>query len=469
MQRFRWSCCICVIMVMAPILTLLAAPAQATAIDMLVLRAGLGQNAGLTAVQSGGVPPLPLPLGLLDRSGQTLYAARAHADGTSLVQVINAATGQVLRSMRVRGTFSTRSGDYAEGALLPVPGLYGSGAPSAALPSRFLAAVAPRLAQTTAGASASPLDTRTAIVARAGFPADGSQVLSALSFNARWLALREDLSPGSTTTHFIVIDTQKMHVVADQTLSGQFGLDAITADGKTLYLIQSLPNMGFQVYQVRSFDLVRSVLDARIVAQRGETPGSMSGEAWTRVWSPDGAWLYTLYVESDGHAFIHALNLHARTTVCLDFPAISSDVGLMAHFTLSVAPDGHTLYAVNAPLGVAVEVGHLPVGTMRLVHLGMRAGAPMRMQDAAAISADGRRVFVATGSGVWVVDTQSLHVRKTWVSDQEIASVAISRDGQRLFALSQTSNQISVLDSTDGTMVDALQPSPNAWAIEAVH
>jgi DNA-binding beta-propeller fold protein YncE len=154
--------------------------------------------------------------------------------------------------------------------------------------------------------------------------------------------------------------------------------------------------------------------------------------------------------------------------VCLDFPAISRDVGLMAHFTLSAAPDGHALYAVNAALGVAVEVRNLPIGTMRLVHLGMRAGAPMRMQDAAAISADGRRVFVATGSGVWVVDTGSLTVRETFVPDQEIGSVAISHDGRRLFALSQTSNQIDVLDSRGGSLVDGLQPSPNAWAIEAV-
>ncbi|HEY8283562.1 MAG TPA: hypothetical protein VIJ28_04175 [Chloroflexota bacterium] len=466
MQRFMWSCFICVILVVAPMLTLLASPVQAMTPDMLVLRAGLGQAEGLATVQAGGVPALPLPLGVLDRSGQTLYAARAQAGGATLVQVIDIATGQVLRSMKVQGTFSTRGGDYAEGAL-PLPGQYGIGAPVASVPSRFLAG-APRVGRIAAGVLASPVAMRMPSVARAGFPADGSQVLSALSFNARWLALREEWSPNSTSTHFIVIDTQRMRVVADHTLNGQFGLDAITADGKILYFIQSLPNIGFGVYQVRSLDVARGVLDSRIVAQRGEKPGSMSGEAWTRVWSPDGAWLYTLYVENNGHAFVHALDLRDRTTVCLDFPAISRDVGLMAHFTLSAAPDGHALYAVNAALGVAVEVRNLPIGTMRLVHLGMRAGAPMRMQDAAAISADGRRVFVATGSGVWVVDTGSLTVRETFVPDQEIGSVAISHDGRRLFALSQTSNQIDVLDSRGGSLVDGLQPSPNAWAIEAV-
>ncbi|HXT37273.1 MAG TPA: hypothetical protein VN837_16995 [Chloroflexota bacterium] len=467
MQRFLWSCFIGVILVMAPILTLLGASARATASDMLVLRIGIGQAEGLATVQTGGVPALSLPLGLLDRSGQTLYSARSQSDGTTIVQVISVATSQVVRSMKIRGTFSTRSGDYAEGAL-PLPGQYGTGAPTTNDYPPLLASGIARVGRIAAGVSPAPVAMRQASVARSGFPADGSQVLSALSFNARWLALREELSINSTTTHFIVIDTQKMRVVADHTLNGQFGLDAISADGRILYLIQSLPNIGFGVYQVRSFEVAHGVLDSKVVAQRGEKPGSMSGEAWTRVWSPDGAWLYTLYVENNGHAFIHALNLRARTTVCLDFPAISSNVGLMAHFTLSEAPDGHALYAVNAALGVAVEVRNLPVGSMRLVHLGLRAGAPMRMQDAAAISADGRRVFVATGSGVWVLDTGSLTVRKTLVSDQEIGSVAISHDGQRLFALSQTSNQIDVLDSNDGSVVDGMQPSPDAWAIEAV-
>jgi hypothetical protein len=259
-----------------------------------------------------------------------------------------------------------------------------------------------------------------------------------------------------------------MRVVANHTLAGQFGLDAITSDGKILYLIQSLPTAGFGVYQVRSFDVAHGVLDSKVVAQRGEKPGSMSGEAWTRVSSPDGAWLYTLYVENSGQAFVHALHLQARQTLCLDFPAISKDTALMAHFTLSAAPDGRTLYAVNPVLGVVVVVQDLPKATMRLVHLGMRAGAPMRTQDAAAITADGKQVFVATGSGVWVVDTLSLRVTKSFVPDQEVASVAISHDGKRLFALSLTSDQIDVLDPGNGNQVDGMQPSANAWAIEAV-
>jgi hypothetical protein len=315
---------------------------------------------------------------------------------------------------------------------------------------------------------ARPLSARLPSVARAGFPADGSQVFSALSFNARWLALREIGTPTSGDTHVIVVDTQRMRVVADHTLSGQFGLDAITADGKVLYLIQSLPNIGFGVYQVRSFDVVRGALDKKVIVERGEKPGSMSGEAWTRVWAPDGSWLYTLYVETSGHAFVHALDLQARETRCLDFPPISKDVALMAHFTLSVAPDGHTLYAVNPALGAVVAVQNLPEGRMRLAHLTMRAGGPLRTQTAAAMAANGKSVFVATGTGVWAIDTRTLALRSAYVADQEVASVALSHDGKRLFALSQTSGEIDVLDPGNGSILDGLPPSANAWAIEGV-
>jgi hypothetical protein len=469
MRRLIWTSLLSATLLIAPAVTMLAAPVRATTTSLLVLRTGLGLTAGLATVRTGGGPTESLPLGLLDQSGHLLYAARAQTDGTTVVQVIDVATNQTLRSMKIKGAFSTRSGDYAAGAVLPA-GFYGTVAPVATLGRASLAAGVQRAGLVSAQVPLlRPVDVRMPSVAHAGFPADGSQVLSALSFNARWLALREETSQSSVAdTHIIVIDTQRMRVVADKTLHDMFGLDAITADGKILYLIQSLPNVGYGAYQVRSFDVARSVLDSKVIVERGEKPGSMSGEAWTRVWSRDGSWLYTLYVENSGHAFVHALNLQARKTLCLDFPPISKNISLMAHFTLSASPDGRTLYAVNPVLGAVVAVQNLPVGKMRLARLTLRAGAPMRTQAAAAISADGKSVFVATGTGVWVIDTRTLKLKSTYVPDQEVASVAVSHDGNRLFVLSPTSGTIDVLNPSNGADMDGIQPSANAWAIEGV-
>lgn len=227
---------------------------------------------------------------------------------------------RTLRQVRIGGSFSSRSGDYAVGSV-PPPGINRSASPSAHASLVAPAIVAPAIV---------------AIPARGGCPADGSQVLTARSFNGRWLALRATDSD-QANTRIVVIDTSAMRPVADRWIGGAFALDAISADGRLVYLIQSLPTRGYGVYQVRSYQVGHTGVDARVVVAPGEVPGSMSGGAWSRAWSPDGSWLYTLYIQGSGHVFVHALHLAARETRCIDFPALSGSVQEASHFTLSVA------------------------------------------------------------------------------------------------------------------------------------
>ena len=433
-----------------PAVTSHAAPADGLQ-DMLVLRSGTGSQAAFLAQTTGGLPSLSLPLGILDRTGHTLYAAQDEPSGSSLIRAIDVASGRTLRQLRINGSFSSRSGDYSVGSVWPL-GVNGSKSP-------------PARGTLVAPASAAP-SAHVAIPARGGYPADGSQVLTALSFNGRWLALRSTDSD-QANTRVVVIDTGAMRPVADQRIGGAFGLDAIGNDGRLVYLIQSLPARGFGVYQVRSYQVGHASVDARVVVAPGEVPGSMSGEAWSRAWSPDGSWLYTLYVQSDGHVFVHALHLAARETRCIDFPALSNSVQEASHFTLSVAPDGRALYAVNPVLGLAVAVRALPGGKVIVAHLRMRAGSPQRTQSAAAIAPDGRTVFVATGAGVWAIDVRALTLRQVYVRYQEVASVALSGDGQRLYALSLADQSVDVLTPATGAFTNSLTLQ-GGWAIEAV-
>ena len=304
-----------------------------------------------------------------------------------------------------------------------------------------------------------------AIPARGGCPADGSQVLTARSFNGRWLALRATDSD-QANTRIVVIDTSAMRPVADSWIGGAFGLDAISADGRLVYPIQSLPTRGYGVHQVRSYQVGHTGVDARVVVAPGEAPGSMSGEAWSRAWSPGGSWLYTLYVQSSGHVFVHALHLAARETRCIDFPALSGSVQETSHSTLSVAPDGRALYAVNPVVGLAVAVRSLPGGKVSVAHLAVRTGSPQRTQSA-AVAPDGRTVFVATGAGVWAIDAAALTLRRVFVPYQEVASVALSGDGLRLYALSLTDQAVDVLTPATGAFTNSLQLQ-GGWAIETV-
>ena len=419
----------------------------ATGLDVLVLRAGLGEQAGLTTRDVNGVSLVAhLPLGLLDRTGRTLYTATPQANGRTLVQAITVSTGAVVGSLTLNGIFSTRSADYSAGA-------------------------APLLASVLSGTTHRPavLGLRASAASgrqRAAPPADGSQVLSALAYNGRWLALRG--VDNGTGTRVVVLDTARMRVATDRALPEALGLDAITADGKLVYFIQSLPQTGYGAYQVRSYRVGQSALDRQIVVAPGETPGSMSGMAWTRTWAPDGAWLYTFYVQDTGHAFVHALRLATRQTRCLDFPDIGASSAAMAHFTLTVAPGGTTLYAVNPVLGLVVALGNLPRGVIRMSHLSERAGAPRRTQTAAAITPDGRTVLVATGSGVWAIDTHSLALRSSFEADQEVTSLALSPDGQRLYTLAPASGLLNILEPASGAVMTELQPDDGTWAIEGV-
>ena len=411
---------VCIPVALAALLVLLAAPASTRAApprgepgaadhDLLVLRAGTPAFGSLFAVPAGGHAVRWLPLGLFDRNGRTLYVANPRGDGRSIVQAIDVPSGRLLRSMTVAGRFTTATADYAA---------------------------------------------------------------ATLSFNGRWLALRA-ATAAADSTRTIVIDTAAMRVVATLRLAGHFGLDAVDAAGKVLYLIEHLVGHGSVAYRVRSYELRTGRLDAHPVVEKGDTVGTMSGVARTRAWSPDGDWLYTLYVHPGrAGAFIHALGVEYHLAQCIDLPNVGATAAQLAHFTLAAAPDGSALYAVNPVLGLAVAVrgspNALPFATPQQVALGRRAGSPQRTFNGSAVSGDGRTLFVATGRGVWVINSESLAVRATYLAGRSVASVALSRDGRRLYALEAVHGVVDALDPASGRILHGLPTNTGAWAIEQV-
>jgi sugar lactone lactonase YvrE len=198
----------------------------------------------------------------------------------------------------------------------------------------------------------------------------------------------------------------------------------------------------------------------------------MSGVAWTRAWAPDGDWLYTFYVHPGrAGAFIHALGVEYHLAQCIILPNVGATAAQLAHFTLAAAPDSTALYAVNPVLGLAVAVrgsaNALPFSTPQLVALRTRAGSAQRTLNGAAVSGDGRTVFVATSRGVWVLDSGSLAVRATYLAGRSVASVALSGDGQRLYAL-ESGRGAWAIDPASGHILDSIPTSSGVWAIEQV-
>ena len=148
---------------------------------------------------------------------------------------------------------------------------------------------------------------------------DGSP--SGLSPDARTLVL---ISPRTRyprrRTTFAVVNARRLAVRRLVHMRGDFSFDALSPDGRVMYLIQYSPR-DFSNYAVRAYDLGARRLFPKPVVDPREADEPMTGAPVTRVASPDSRWAYTLY-DSAPHPFVHALDTARRTAVCIDLDAI---------------------------------------------------------------------------------------------------------------------------------------------------
>jgi len=103
-------------------------------------------------------------------------------------------------------------------------------------------------------------------------------------------------------------------------LPGALSYDALAPDGSVLYLIEHLAPAGSQHYQVRAYDLTAQRLDEAVVVDKANIGEEMAGHPTSRVTSPDGTVVSTMYERVDGAPFIHVLNTPGRFARCIDLP-----------------------------------------------------------------------------------------------------------------------------------------------------
>ena len=120
-------------------------------------------------------------------------------------------------------------------------------------------------------------------------------------------------------------------------------------------------------YQVRLVDLATGKLASSPLKDPHES-GTIWGQPFSRLASPDGRFLFTLYLGSNGGAMMHELDLKAAKARCIDLPG-TGDYGSASSWALSLAPDGRTLWAVSPGYGrvVGIDVAQ-PQGDDRLQH-----------------------------------------------------------------------------------------------------
>src|SRR4051794_21465334 len=202
---------------------------------------------------------------------------------------------------------------------------------------------------------------------------DGSA--SGLSADGQTLVLitpRTEFPRARTT--LLVLHAPRLTPSETIRLRGDFSFDAISPQGRLMYLIEYTNPGDPTRYDVRAYDLVHGrLLQAQVVDPR-ETDEKMRGNPVSRALSPDGRWAYTLYDGGGATPFVHALDTSRRTARCIDLDALAGSRYLY-RLRLGVSRDGGTLTIRDR------KVAELLVST--------RTFEPRRPSPARAASASG--------------------------------------------------------------------------------
>jgi hypothetical protein len=150
-----------------------------------------------------------------------------------------------------------------------------------------------------------------------GLSADGRTLVLA-GFPQRYPPLR---------TRLLVLRLERFgaHVQDRLSIPGYFTVDAISPDGRRLYLIHyTHPRQDVLRYEVRAYDLRARRLLAKPIVDPREPDEKMQGQPQARVMSADGRWAYTLYSRAQGAPFVHALDTRAGTAACIDLDGLTN-------------------------------------------------------------------------------------------------------------------------------------------------
>ena len=156
--------------------------------------------------------------------------------------------------------------------------------------------------------------------------------------------------PGDAgSTRFAVLDTRTLRPRRLVELRGSWSYDAVSPDGKHLYLVEHLSAGPDARYRVRLYDLATRRLLPGAIVDRRENDALMRGQPVTRATSKDGRWAYTLYARRQQPPFVHALDTTRRQAVCVDL-ALDLTLRKQMGLRLRLRDGGHTLV-----VGVARE------------------------------------------------------------------------------------------------------------------
>jgi hypothetical protein len=169
--------------------------------------------------------------------------------------------------------------------------------------------------------------------------------LGGLSHDGRRLVLADATPPNAllrSLSRFVVLDTKTFGLRRTIELRGDFAFDALSPDGRRLYLIQHLSAANLSRYVVRAYDLAEGRLLPGRIADRTQRGWVMQGYPVARMSSADGRWAYTLYQNPGGYPFVHALDTVRGVAHCIGIPW-TGDQAELFRMKLSLTGGGRSL------------------------------------------------------------------------------------------------------------------------------
>jgi hypothetical protein len=249
-------------------------------------------------------------------------------------------------------------------------------------------------------------------------------------------------------------------------LAGHFEYDALSPEGRILYVVQHLDDTAGGRYQVRAVDVATGVMREAIIVDKGNPDETMAGSPIAQLRQPGGLVL-TLH-RGPEHPFIHALMSTEAWAICIDLPtdgsfgaAVARDPEAALDWGLAEKPNGATVYAVNASLGIVVEIDPAQLSVRRSASIEATAAAPTialakfghgevgPMGRRLVVAPDGSGLFAAGADGLVAIRTKDLVVSRHDLAGSAIDGLGISPDGTTLFAL-LSGGEVVALDAATG-------------------
>ena len=141
---------------------------------------------------------------------------------------------------------------------------------------------------------------------------------------------------------FLMVNAKTLQIRQTIDLKGDYAYDALSPDGKKLYLIQHVDGTNSQRYVVRGYDLAAGRLMPGRIADRTQKSWVMQGYPMARTTSANGRRVYTLYSNPGGYPFVHALDTKRGVAHCIGLPWKGSQNGFY-NLRLSLRSNDRTL------------------------------------------------------------------------------------------------------------------------------